>query len=342
MLRSDQDKRCPTGTAQDRLSEIHSILQEAVATIVSGEDWKRYLDFQASLHSYSSNNVMLIFSQHAKNYENGVVPEPSPTYVASYGAWQALGRRVMKGQHGYRILAPCRYKERLAIDGSGESRRLRQRNNELRDDETIKEIHVVKGFKVEFVFDVSQTAGNPVPTPPHPVLLEGDAPRGLGTSILSLIEKEGYEVSTISGPLGLGGANGMTLVRDKMVLLREDLDDAQMVKTLIHEAAHILLHASAPGMDMPRYLQEVEAESVAFVVAKAHGMSSDDYSFPYVATWAGEDAISAVQSTQRRVAETAKALISISPEPHGSGGRVPRITPDVLPIPDKSIEMEIN
>ena len=40
----------------------------------------------------------------------------------------------------------------------------------------------------------------------------------------------------------------------------------------------------------PGPLKEVEAESVAYVVASVHGMPTDEYSFPYVAGWAGEDA----------------------------------------------------
>ena len=59
-----------------------------------------------------------------------------------------------------------------------------------------------------------------------------------------------------------------------------------MVKTSIHEAGHALLHETAPGMYLPRPRKEVEAESVAFVVADAHGMPTDDYNFPYVAAWA--------------------------------------------------------
>ena len=36
--------------------------------------------------------------------------------------------------------------------------------------------------------------------------------------------------------------------------------------------------------------QEVEAESVAFLVASAHGMDTGQYSFPYVAGWAHDAA----------------------------------------------------
>jgi hypothetical protein len=58
------------------------------------------------------------------------------------------------------------------------------------------------------------------------------------------------------------------------VLVRSDMDEAAMVKTLIHGAAHVLLHTSPPGTYLRRAVKEVEAESVAYVVASAHGMST--------------------------------------------------------------------
>src|SRR5690348_5812670 len=100
------------------------------------------------------------------------------------------------------------------------------------------------------------------------------------------------------------------------VLVRADMDDAAQVKTLIHEAAHVLLHEDPPGRCLPKALREVEAESVAFVVSAVHGMTTDDYSFPYVASWAGEDARAAVAHTQARVAGAAKTIIAISPAEH--------------------------
>jgi hypothetical protein len=101
------------------------------------------------------------------------------------------------------------------------------------------------------------------------------------------------------------------------------MDEAAMVKTLIHEAAHVILHTSPPGMFLPRPLKEVEAESVAYVVASVHGMPTDDYSFPYVAAWAGQDGAKAIQATQARVATAARQVIEASPATHTTGGRVP-------------------
>lgn len=91
------------------------------------------------------------------------------------------------------------------------------------------------------------------------------------------------------------------------------------------EAAHVLLHEEPPGSLIPRARKEVEAESVAFVVAAAHGMATDGYSFPYVAGWAGDNPAKAIAQTQARVSKAAKAILEVSPALVVSGGRVPGV-----------------
>jgi hypothetical protein len=80
-------------------------------------------------------------------------------------------------------------------------------------------------------------------------------------------------------------------------------------------------------MFLPRSRKEVEAESVAFVVAAAHGMPTDGYSFPYVAAWSSQAAEPAreVAATQARVVHASKAILAASPAEHCAGGRVPGV-----------------
>ncbi len=118
----------------------------------------------------------------------------------------------------------------------------------------------------------------------------------------------------------------MTRWDSRAVLVRTDMDDAAIVKTLVHEAAHVLLHAEAPGRYSPRALKEVEAESVAYVVGAAHGMETSGYSFPYVAAWAGDDGTRVVQAAQARVARAARAIIDASTTARLDGGRPPGAT----------------
>ena len=72
-------------------------------------------------------------------------------------------------------------------------------------------------------------------------------------------------------------------------------------------------------------MKEVEAESVAFIVADAHGMATDDYTFPYVTGWAGQDGAKAVRATASRVASAAQSIIEASTAAHGTGGRAPGV-----------------
>ena len=305
-----------------KVAAAQEVLGAEVASLVTGDDWRRFLDFQAMLHDYSANNVMLIFAQHARAYEEGRVPEPAPTYIAGFETWRALGRTVERGQHGYAVLAPMRGTRRQASDADGNVRAL-GRGDRPKVGETETRRAVIRGFTVATVFDASQTSGKSLPDPPRPRILAGEAPRGLGAAVKALIESKGFSVDTVADASYLQGANGQTNWSNHGVLIRADMDDAAMVKTLIHEAAHVLLHQTFPARDLPRALKEVEAESVAYVVASVHGMPTDEYSFPYVAGWAGEDADKAIRGTQARVNAAAQTVIAASPAEHTAGAKPP-------------------
>lgn len=319
-----------------RVEAAQAVLAEAVGDLRSSEDWTRFLGFQSQLYDYSANNVLLIIVQYQQLYEAGKVATPVPSYVASYRKWQGLGRQVDKGQTGLAIIAPMRGTHREAVDADGNARRLGRGESPANGD-TERSTRYMRGFTIEKVFAVEQTSGVPIPDPPAPRLLAGEAPRGLGEAVLNLIESRGFTVSTVPGAEHLQGANGLTNFTSKTVQVRADMDDAAMVKTVIHEAAHVLMHA--PGDDrnepMSRSHQEVEAESVAFVVARVHGMPTDEYSFPYVASWAGEDPQEVIAKTAQRVAATAKDIIAISPAEHSRGGKAAlQLTPpSPTPVP---------
>jgi len=320
--------RSPT-TAEERaersaakLAEAHEMLAAEVVAIQSGEQWRAYLALQARLHRYSANNALLIAAQHARAYSAGLVSAPEPSVVAGFNTWRALGRVVERGQHGYAVLAPLRYDRRVAMDSSGEVRSLGH-SESAAPGERVETRQVLAGFRIEHVFDLSQTSGDELALPPLPRVLEGAAPVGLGASVVGLIEARGFHLETVPDAAAIDGANGQTDWQVRTVTVRADMDEAAIVKTLLHEAAHVLLHEGPPGRYLPRAVKEVEAESVAFVVAAAHDMATGDYSFAYVATWAGNDGLRAVQATQQRVARAAREIIEQSPAPHLTGGTVP-------------------
>ncbi len=90
-------------------------------------------------HHYSFGNILEIARQM-----------PDATRVAGLYAWNQLGRKVMKGQKGIRILAPV-----IGIR--------RKKDSEAEKDIRKQNQPVLVGFRSADVFDVSQTEGAELP-----------------------------------------------------------------------------------------------------------------------------------------------------------------------------------
>jgi len=324
-----------------KLEALHQQLSDAVASLVTGEDWKRALTFAAQFRSRSFNNTMLIYAQHYRAHTEGRVPEPMPTYVAGFKQWLSLGRHVMKGQSGYGILAPVTARFASPNPAQQDSWRRLARNERARPGEVVRSKMV--GLKPTHVWDISQTDGDPVLDLPRPVLLTGQAPDGLWDGLADQITGAGYELRLVSTATSIGGANGLTDFLTREVSVRMDMDDAAQVKTLAHELGHVLLHAPknsnlstdlAADASQHRGIAEVEAESVALMVGAVHGLDTSSYTIPYVSTWAasvpGKSTVEVVQSTAERVRATAVGILDNLPTPKVGDGNPPGLDREAL------------
>ncbi|WP_293766632.1 ImmA/IrrE family metallo-endopeptidase [Sporichthya sp.] len=126
------------------------------------------------------------------------------------------------------------------------------------------------------------------------------------------IQTFGYAVRR--GPCS-GGANGITDFTARTVVVRDDVSDAQAAKTLAHELGHIRAdhetrflaeYGSSLGC---RAQAEVEAESIAFLVTHAAGLTSEAYSVPYLAGWSGGDS-SMLRDAATRAIGTARGIVT--------------------------------
>ena len=129
------------------------------------------------------------------------------------------------------------------------------------------------------------------------------------------------------------GANGLTDFGAKTVAVRENMPEAAQVKTLVHELAHVLLHGPEhPDASGHRGIGEVEADSVALMVAAAHGMDTSDYTIPYVSGWAAtvpeKAPVEVVQATGERVRKTAASILDHLPTEQVSNGDPPGLNRD--------------
>jgi hypothetical protein len=218
-----------------------------------------------------------------------LLQNPYATRVAGYRAWQALDHQVMAKESALRILAPMTYKRDDALDG-----------------EKAREI---RGFKLVPVFDISQTEGPDLPDIVSK--LEGLAPDGVFVKLTEFAQGIGFRVER---PESLdSGANGDTSHSEGRIRVVSSNSEAQQAKTLAHEIGHALLHDPVVEVtkELARGLKELEAESAAYVICTALGMDTSDYSFGYVAGWAGgaPEAIQGIKASTGRIQRAATAVL---------------------------------
>jgi antirestriction protein ArdC len=233
-------------------------------------DWVGFLNFVGHFHHYSYANLMMIYSQC-----------PQATHVASYKKWQALGRQVRRGEQGLAIFVP---KFRPATTS----------------DET-DQLY----FRTGYVFDVSQTEGDALPTAPTLNDADGDdavAERGFGRLQIWLAER-GWRV--IIAPLE-GHRGGRCHIGLKLIEINQELGQMLRFGHLVHEAAHAMLHGPDDGADGSQ--RELEAESVAAVVCEKFGVPRPR-SATYVAVFS-RDTEALMRSTQRILA-VVKMLVAV-------------------------------
>ena len=291
--RGPADREAAAAAREEVLVRMQEQLVEQVGRLASGEGWRAWLSFAGGFHRYSFNNSVLIMAQ-----------APHATLVAGYRAWQARGRQVRRGESGIRVFGPVTTRV-PRLDAAGRPVVGADGKPEL--------VTRVVGVRPLSVFDVCQTDGVPLPEQPRARLLVGDAPSGLWEALVAGVEAEGFTVWRGD----CGGANGVTVFDSRQVRVRPDVDDAQAVKTLAHEWAHVVLHR--PGERDPfacRGVVEVEAESVAYLVTQAHGLDAGQYTFNYVAGWAHEAAnpdgptmVEVVRQTGDRVVRAAQTIL---------------------------------
>ncbi|MDP9999001.1 ArdC-like ssDNA-binding domain-containing protein [Pseudarthrobacter sulfonivorans] len=314
---------------------LHSILENAIE---SPSHWQVLLDASANLWRYSGGNVALLMMQMAQRGTE------DPTLVAGYKEWERHGRTVLRGEHALWVIAPrtARLQQMLLPDGTRQRIPVGEKLPGGAVDEGKKTL--ITGWRGQAVFDVSQTQGAPLLVP-RSSKSSVEAPQ-LWESLAGVARSHGFSIQVTDAQYGL--TSGFTDFAQRHVQVGGWLNPEERIAVLAHELGHVLLHGPDDNVGKlygssvdHRGLAEVEAESVAYTVLKAHGIDRGPQSASYLSGWAdavieaehsaaGSDSsrrqpaarVDIAKSVLSRITAAAKQILEVS-DPPGLGGKVP-------------------
>ena len=211
-----------------KYNEAERILREDVLLLQKREHYGPYLRLLARIHSYRIRNTVLIYFQ-----------KPDAVMTAGYHAWKNRFQRcVRKGEKALTILS-CG-----------------------------KESADLTSCRTVSVFDLSQTAGTPVPEELLPVSPEDSDPLLLlKAAVLSCP----FPVRIDHTP---AGSDGFFRTIDRDIVINEELGYPEAFYVLMREYARAQLYEKEPDQSAESgRRRNAEAEAAAYAVCSYFGIS---------------------------------------------------------------------
>ena len=210
----------------------------------------------SAFHNYSVGNQVLAIVQCQLR---GLQPGP----VNTFPGWDALGRRVKRGERALTLCMPITRKKREAESGD--------------NGEPAEEARYTSFVYKRRWFVLSQTEGEEFIPPEMP---EWNGERALTTLNIEVIPFDSTD----------GNCQGFARKRQIAISPVAQLPH----KSLFHEAAHVVLGHTAEGdfsdgEQTPRNLREVEAEAVALLCCEALSLEGAEYCRGYIQNWLYRD-----------------------------------------------------
>jgi len=269
-------------------------LKEGMKNYLDSDQFKSFLDTMSKFHNYSLNNIHLLKMQN-----------PNVTQVASFNKWKTdFERTVKKGAKALKIWVP--YQVKTKIPENQKELNFSPSENEMDQ----KEITVTR-FRLGNVFDVPQTEGKELPKAIHELTGSVKDYEDLYRAVKAVSMDNQVPISFEE--IKRENTRGYySPIENRIVISKKLKGEEHILKTIFHEMAHADLHkgTNAQYGDDQYRKQELQAESVAYVVASHFGFDTSSYSFGYLAIWAKdkngfEDMVEQLQVVQKE----AKSLI---------------------------------
>ena len=276
---------------EQRMKDLTRQLEQGIREVFDSGKYTEYLAAMSRFHHYSARNVLLIQMQL-----------PNATRVASAKKWrEEFGRHINRGEKAIYIIAPApivRKVERQKIDPDTKAPMLDENGHVIMEEKEFQ----VPLFRPVPVFDVSQTSGRPLPHLAED--LTGDVRQY--EAFLEALRR------TAPVPMELmpiaANMDGYFSLDDQRIAIREGMSQVQTISAAIHEITHSILHGQED--EKSRSTEELEAESVSYVVCQYYGIETGANSFGYLASWSKDRELSELRACLDTISKTANGLIT--------------------------------
>ena len=293
------------GKNREQLKEITDRIEAGIRDIFESGDMEKYRNYLRTMsrfHNYSLNNQALIHLQR-----------PDATLVAGYNRWRdKFSRHVLRGEKGITIIAPTPYKKKIEQEKLDPDTKLPILDADGKVITEEKEIEIPM-FRPVKVFDYAQTDGKPLPERvASPVANLTGSVENYEAFMEAL--RRSSPVPVEFKPLS-ADMDGYFSPKSQSITLREGMSEVQTVSAAVHEIAHAKLHNY--GLQQPeahkrksRNTEEVEAESISFMVCAYFGIETGANSFGYVATWSKNVELPEFRASLDTIGKTANGIIT--------------------------------
>lgn len=293
------------GKNREQLKEITDRIEAGIRDIFESGDMEKYRNYLRTMsrfHNYSLNNQALIHLQR-----------PDATLVAGYNRWRdKFSRHVLRGEKGITIIAPTPYKKKIEQEKLDPDTKLPILDADGKIVTEEKEIEIPM-FRPVKVFDYAQTDGKPLPervASPVANLTGSVENYGAFMEALRRSSPVPVEVKPLSADV-----DGYFSPKSQSITLREGMSEVQTVSAAVHEIAHAKLHnyglqQAAERKAKSRNTEEVEAESISFMVCAYFGIETGANSFGYVATWSKNAELPEFRASLDTISKTANGIIT--------------------------------
>lgn len=322
---------------KERLKEITDSIETGLKELFDSEKYKQYLQTMSRFHNYSVNNQMLIHMQ-----------KPNATLVAGFNKWRdQFSRNVKKGEKGIKIIAPTPYKKKIEETKLDPDTKLPMLDDNGKEIKVEKEIQIPM-FRVVSVFDVSQTAGKPMPQ------LASDL-SGNVQNYDAFVEaiRRSASVPITFEPID-SNTDGYFSMDEQKIVIREGMSEVQTVSALLHELAHSKLHnAKVKGevsndgqtegtTKINRNFEEVMPESISFSVCAYYGIKTDENSIGYIGSWSSSEDLKELRASLEIINKASNEIITDIDKHFAAIKKERGLDNEVLDLDEAMFENSIN